>query len=231
MLDIFKSDIFLKSVSESLKEITKKSAIIDIYLSGPFRNQKTGLMHWSVIYGSLGAAWMMKSSFMGGYVRSVLTSLNFRNDYILHTGSYYDINIQNIEFGEVSKWKRKNKKRGTGGTVSRMSFVFSCKINEEAFGLTRLRNIIDKIMWSMKARPHNSMGKLIWEFCKKEEEHICNYLMNQHHKEEAIKEKITASVDSTFENGYSLKLSTHLNQFMVDYDIIQILKTKMGYNC
>ncbi len=79
-------------------------------MSGPFHNQKTGLMHWSVIYGSLGAAWMIKSSFMGWYVRSVVTSLNFRNDDILHTGSYYDINIQNIEFGEVSKWKRKNKK-------------------------------------------------------------------------------------------------------------------------
>ncbi len=45
MLDIFKSDIFLKSVSENLKENTKKSAIIDIYVSGPFCNQKTGLMH------------------------------------------------------------------------------------------------------------------------------------------------------------------------------------------
>jgi hypothetical protein len=64
------------------------------------------------------AAWMIKSSFMGGYVMSMLTSLNSRNDDILHTGSYYDINIQNIEFGKVSKWKRKNKKGGKGGTVS-----------------------------------------------------------------------------------------------------------------
>jgi hypothetical protein len=69
------------------------------------------------------------------------------------------------------------------------------------------------------------MGKLIWEFCKKEEEHICNYLMNQHHNEEAISKKIYASMDSTYKNGSSLKLSTHLNQFMADYDIIHILKT------
>ncbi len=77
MLDFFKRDILLKCVSENLKENTKKSAIIDIYVSRPFCNQKTVLMHWSVIHGSLGAAWMIKSSFMGGYVRSVLTSLNF----------------------------------------------------------------------------------------------------------------------------------------------------------
>ncbi len=112
------------------------------------------------------------------------------------------------------------QKGGKGGTASRMTFVFSCKISEEAFDLTCLRNIVDKIMWSMKAQPHNPMGKLIWEFCEKEEEHICNYLMNQHHNEEAILKMITASVDSTFKNGNSLKLSTHLNQFMVNYDII-----------
>ncbi len=66
---------------------------------------------------------------------------------------------------------------------------FFFKISEEAFGLTRLKNIVDKIMWSMKAQPHNPMGKLIWESCKKEEEHICNYLMNQHHNKAEIMEK------------------------------------------
>jgi hypothetical protein len=48
--------------------------------------------------------------------------------------------------------------------------------------------------------------------------------------EEAIQEMITASLNSTFENGYSLKLSTHLNQSMVNFDIICILKNEMGFN-
>jgi hypothetical protein len=47
---------------------------------------------------------------MKEYVRSVLTSLNVINDDALHCGSYYDINVQNIEFGDVLKWKHKNKK-------------------------------------------------------------------------------------------------------------------------
>jgi hypothetical protein len=82
----------------------------------------------------------------------------------------------------------------------------------------------------MKAQPKNSLGKILWDHCKREEDHIVKYLMNQHCNKEAIIEKLTASVDSTFKNGYSLKLSTHLNQFMVDYDIIHILKTERGYN-
>ncbi len=54
--------------------------------------------------------------------------------------------------------------------------------------------------------------------------------MNKNHNiEKAIKEKITAAVDSTFKKGYNLKVHSHLNQFMVDYDIIRILKNYMGY--
>ncbi len=174
---------------------------------------------------------MMKSNFMKGYIRSVLTSLKFSNDDILHCGSYYDINIQNIEFGEDSKWKRKNKKGRKSGTAGKISFVFSIKVSVEAFGLTRLRNILDKVMWSLKAPPHNPIGKLIWDHCEMNEVPICNYLMKQQHNEETIQEMITASLDSTFEYGYSLKLSTHLNQFMVDYDINCILKSEMGFKC
>jgi hypothetical protein len=94
-MDIFKSESFAESLSQNLKEGPPKmnSGIVDIYLSGPFCNENTGIMHWSVIYGNLSGAWMIKSSFMSGYVRTILTSLKFKNEDLLHTGSYYDINI------------------------------------------------------------------------------------------------------------------------------------------
>jgi hypothetical protein len=38
---------------------------------------------------------------MKGYVKSVLLKLKFINEDILHFERYYDINIQNIEFGEI----------------------------------------------------------------------------------------------------------------------------------
>jgi hypothetical protein len=67
------------------------------------------------------------------------------------------LSLEKCQSGSARTKRQKRK----SGTVSQMSFVFSCKISEEAFGLTHLRNILDKIMWSMKARPHNPMGKLI----------------------------------------------------------------------
>jgi hypothetical protein len=47
--------------------------------------------------------------------------------------------------------------------------------------------------------------------------------------EDAVKKKLTASSDSVFKNGYNLKYHCHLNQFMVDYDIIRVLKDDVGY--
>ncbi len=55
-------------------------------------------------------------------------------------------------------------------------------------------------------------------------------MKKNHNNEKAIKEKITAAVDSTFKNGYNHKVHSHLNQFMVDYNIIRILKNNMGYS-
>ena len=54
--------------------------------------------------------------------------------------------------------------------------------------------------------------------------------MNKNHNnEEAIKEKVTIAVDSPFKNGYNLKVHSHLDQFMVDYNIIHILKNNTRY--
>ncbi len=48
------------------------------------------------------------------------------------------------------------------------------------------------------------------------------------HSKEAVQEKITSSVDTAIENGYSLKFSTHLDWFMVNYEIICVLRDEMG---
>jgi hypothetical protein len=101
------------------------------------------------------------------------------------------------------------QKGGKSGTVGQMSFVFNIKISVEAFGLTHLRNILDKVIWSLKARPHNPMGKLIWDYFQKNEVPICNYVINQQHNEcENIHSWISLSGDLAFSHQdriYSFK--------------------------
>ncbi len=114
-------------------------------------------------------------------------------------------------------------------TDPRMFFVFGCKATEEATALNFMRHILDKVTWSLKTRKHNPMGALIGKYCDQNEVAICNYMMNEYHSQEAGQEMMTASVDAAFKNCYSLKLNTYSNQFMVDYDIICVLKKEMGF--
>jgi hypothetical protein len=123
----------------------------------------------------------------------------------------------------------RDKKNGKVKTVPRMSFVFASKTSEEATALTHLRHILDKVTWCLNAHKHNPMGFLVWKYCEENEEAICNYMMREYHSQDAGQEKMTVLVDAAFKNGYSLKLKTYLNQYMVDYDIVCVLKEEMGF--
>ncbi len=188
-------------------------------------------MHWSVVYGSLNDAWMLKASFLSAYVRTRLTSFHFKNDNILHTGSYYDFNIHSFEFREASRWKRTKNRRGKIKTTSWVSFVFSCKMSDEASGIWRLKKILDKVAWAMKKRDHNPIGETLFKHCEKNKHQIFDYFMDENHNDEkAIKEKMMAAVNASFKNGLNIRFHCHLNQFMVDYDIIHVLRNNMGYS-
>jgi hypothetical protein len=101
-------------LNKNIKEIQPKKAFsgyVDVYVSSVFVNKTSGFVHWCVVFGSFNDAWMMKASFLGGYVRTILASLNFDNQDILHTASYYEFNVRSIEFGDLSKWKRTKTKK------------------------------------------------------------------------------------------------------------------------
>jgi hypothetical protein len=114
-------------------------------------------------------------------------------------------------------------------TIPRLSFVFGKKTSDEGTGLEVLRNVLDKVFWCSKACKHNSMGALIWKYSELNEQAICNFFMREYHSQETGQEKMTATVDAAFKNGYSLRLNTHLNQYMADYDIVCVLKEEMGF--
>jgi hypothetical protein len=75
MVNIINNE-FAKSVSNNTKEASKTTKIVDISVSGPFQNMRSEFTYWSVIYGDQ-EAWFLKSNFMTGFVKFVLTSLKF----------------------------------------------------------------------------------------------------------------------------------------------------------
>jgi hypothetical protein len=83
----------------------------------------------------------------------------------------------------------------------------------------------------MKKRDHNPIGETLFKHCEKDKHQIFENFMDENHNDEkAIKEKIMAAVDASFKNRLNIRFHCHLNQFMVDYDIIHVLRNNMDYS-
>ena len=75
------------------------------------------------------------------------------------------------------------------------------------------------------------MGTELIKHLQKEEQRIFDYFTTQYNNnEKTIIQKMTDSIDAVFKNGINFRMHSHLNQFMVDYDIIRVLRDDMGYS-
>ncbi len=63
-----------RKVAKNVKS-SMKSDSVDIFITGPFRNEKNGKSIWTVVYGDYGSAWTMKSQFIKGYIETLLTKV------------------------------------------------------------------------------------------------------------------------------------------------------------
>lgn len=114
-----------KSVRSSMKTDT-----VEIFITGPFRNENTGKSCWVAVFGDNGSAWTLKAQFVRGYISTLLTKIKKSNLDNNYADSYYDINIRKSEYGEENLWKRKDQKK----TIKRLSFVFTCMTSRENNG-------------------------------------------------------------------------------------------------
>ncbi len=56
-----------KEVAKNVKS-SMKTDTVDIFITGPFCNEKNGRSYWIVVYGDYGSAWALKSQFIKGYI-------------------------------------------------------------------------------------------------------------------------------------------------------------------
>jgi hypothetical protein len=107
---------------------------LEVHVSGPFQNSKSGKSHWNVVFGNNGQTWLIKPEFVTGYLQCLLADITTNID-ILHCETYCEINIREHEFGSGSLWKRVQKNNGKlPQTIKRLSFVYSCDTTDEKIG-------------------------------------------------------------------------------------------------
>ena len=218
-------DDLKKEVSKNVKS-SMKTNTVDIYITGPFRNATTGKSIWIAVFGDYGSAWTLKSQFLKGYIGTLLKRIKMPNINISHTDSFHDINIRKYEYGKESLWRRKDQNK----TTKRLSFVYTCDTANKRSGKKGLIEAVQFFFKTMKKREINPIGPLVVEFLKDHASSLYDYLLTKKPNEELVAEDITDDIDKHFRAGFVTHWDDYLNHWMVDYDIIRILKDYVGYS-
>jgi hypothetical protein len=61
-------------VAQNIKNATKAKTL-QVYVTGPIRNNRTGKTHWVVVFGDSGLAWVLKGPFLTGYIEYLLSQV------------------------------------------------------------------------------------------------------------------------------------------------------------
>ena len=121
----------------------------------------------------------------------------------------------------TKKWK-------PGNTVKRLSFVLSFDGTDSARGLEMVNDALEFLAFTMKKRETGPVGGLLLDYLKDHVEGLYRHVTERHSVKSA-EETLTNDIDAQFQGGFTIKTNAQLNRFMVDYDIIRVLKNHVGY--
>ncbi len=152
-----------------------KTDTVDIFITGPFCNAKTGKSYWIIVCGDYGSALTLKSQFIKGYIETLLTKIQKPTIDIGHSSSYYDINIRKYEFGNESVWRHKEQSK----TTKRLSFVYTCDTANKRNGKQGLIKAIKFLFMLMKKCDINPIGPLAINYLKEHASSLYEYLLKK----------------------------------------------------
>jgi hypothetical protein len=212
-----------QTINQSMT-IRNNAKHLEVHVSGPFRNHKSGKSYWIVVLGDNGQTWLIKPEFVTGYLQCLLSEIKMTTIDIGHYETYCEINIRQKEFGTESIWKRVQKNNGKPPqTIKRLSFVYSCDTNKETIGKQGLNEALTFFCLSFKKRESNPVGPLILDHIKNHADYLYKVIVPDARNHDDYANKITENMHKAFGGG-DVMWNDCLNHWMVDYDIIRVLK-------
>jgi hypothetical protein len=195
-----------KEVAKNVK-LSMKTDTVDIFITGPFCNAKTGKSYQIIVCRDNESAWTLKSQFIKGYIGTVLTKIKKTTINIGHSSSYYDINIPKYEFGKESVWRRKEQSK----TTKSLSFMYTCDTANKRNGKQGVIEAIKFLFMSMKKHKINRIGPLVLEYLKDHASALYEYLLKNKPNEELVAEDLTDDIDKHFHAGFVFHWDDCLN--------------------
>ncbi len=108
--------------------------------------------------------------------------------------------------------------------------MYTCDTANERNGKQGLIKAIKFLFMLMKKCEINLIGPFVIEYLKEHALSLYEYLLKKKSNEELIAKDLMDDIDKHFRAGSVLHWDDCLNHWMVDYDIIRILKWYVGYS-
>jgi hypothetical protein len=108
--------------------------------------------------------------------------------------------------------------------------VYTCDTANIRNGKQGVIEAIKFLFMSMKKCEINPIRPLVLEYLKDHALALYEYLLKKKLNEELVAKDLTDDIDKRFHAGFVLHWDNCLNHWMVDYNIIHILKGYVGYS-
>ncbi len=108
--------------------------------------------------------------------------------------------------------------------------MYTCDTSNKNTGKQGLIAAIKFLFILMKKRDINPIGPLVIDHIKEHASSFYEYLLKKKPNEDLVAKNITDDIDKHFRVGFVLHWDDRLNHWMVDYDIIRILKCYVRYS-
>ena len=94
-----------------------------------------------------------------------------------------------------------------------------------------VKDAIEFLAITMKIREKGPVGGLLLELdhLKYHAVGLYRHIIELHATVRSPEESLTNDIDAQFHGGFTINTNAWLNHFMVDYDIIHVLKNHFGY--
>jgi hypothetical protein len=170
----------------------------------------------------------LKAPFLHGYLCTLVERMNSRKDTsinVKHCETYYEFNIKKVEFGNESVWMGLQPKNGrSGNTVKRSNFVLSFDVTDSDQGIEMVKDTIEFLAFTIEKREKDPVVVSCWIILNIMQM-VSTDTIDHHPSVKSAEESLNNDVSAQFRGGFTINTHACLNRFMVDYDIIRVLKS------
>ncbi len=96
-------------------------------------------------------------------------------------------------------------------------------------GLEMVKDAIKFLAFTIKKRKTGPVGGLLLDHLKYHTVGLYRHVTQRQPSMKSAEESLTNDIDVQFQGGFTINVNARLNHFMVDYDIILVLKNHVGY--